>query len=181
MRFVPLLLVVTIACGCDKAQESADEKAVEIATGGKVKIDGDKITVQGKDGKTTYTQNKEGVEIKSKDASVTFGKSEIPKGFPLKVYPGSKVLQAMDAKQGGKGQTYHVTTQVTAPLEKVVAHYEKAFKDKGLEVKRTEINTGEVQTVLVNGKSDKVEAMVSVVKNAKEKAVTTTIAWKAKP
>jgi len=195
MRFLLVLLLV-VAFGCDRASE----KAAEIASGGKVKIDGDKVTIQTEDGtatidrkgdktvvvtedgkKATITSDGDVAQIKTKEGTFTTGKNEVPKGFPLKVLPGSKVVHAAHSKPASGDETFQVMTSSPAAVAKVGAFYEKALKDKGLEVKRSEMKLPQGQQWVLHGKADKIEAMVMVARQKGKNETTATVVWRAKP
>jgi hypothetical protein len=163
MRYVCAFLLVVV-CGCGKsAEEKAHEKAVEIASGGKVNVHGDKVT------------------IKTDEGTYSSGENEVPKGFPLKVYAGTKVATGAHSKPAKGGEAFHIQGTVAAPIEKVADFYESQLKDKGLKVEKTEFKTGEMQQVVLSGKADKTEAVVTIMKEADEKDTTTMLTWSVEP
>src|SRR4051794_1068701 len=105
LLMIAALIAVTV--GCKKMAESA----AETASGGKVKFDGDKVTVIGEKGEKAVIDTKggtavvtdekgqqakvsasgEGVKVESKEGVAQFGGQEVPKDFPLPVYEGAKV------------------------------------------------------------------------------------------
>lgn len=181
MRLLGAMLLVVV-CGCGKSDEAGDrtaEKAVEALSGGKVKVKGNKVTIKTEKGTATFERDDESGQVKTKDATISFGKNELPKGFPLKLYAGSKIAQAMHAKPDKEPEAFQVHASVSAPLDKVAEFYEKALKGKGLEVKRTKIESDDTQMINLNGQAGKVKAVV-MVNRAKDAAETTTsIIWSA--
>jgi hypothetical protein len=108
-----LALITAVApLGCKKIREKMEqkvaEKAVEGMTGGQVQIEGDKVTVNGKDG----------------NGSVQFGTAKLPDDWPseIPVYPGAKLLTAMTTTD--KGVSGHVLTlETTDSVDKVITYY----------------------------------------------------------
>ncbi len=61
-----LVLLLAVAFGCDRASE----KPAEIAAGRKVKIDGDKVTIQTEEGKARIDRKGEKTAIQTEDGHV---------------------------------------------------------------------------------------------------------------
>ncbi len=194
------VLPLVVLLGCDKAKESAAEKALDVATGGKVKKDGDKITITGDDGKATVemkggktvvtgkdseraTMTVEGETgtAKSKEGTITFGKGEVPEGFPLPVYTGAEVRHARHAKPVGKNETYQLMAQVADPVEKVAAFYEQVLQDKGLKPKRAQMKNDKARHVSLKAESDRTRVIVSVVQQKDDKHADLMIVWSNRP
>ncbi len=175
------LLLLVVVCGCEKASEKVAEKATEMATGTKIEKGGDKVTVQTDEGTAVFEKEGEVATIKTKDGTATFGAKELPKDFPLSVLPGSKILNTMTSRQAGQPQVYHAATSCAGPVEKVVKHYEKALKDKGLKLKKHELTSDEGKTIVVQGTTEKVQATVSILQKTEEKGIVVNVAWSAEP
>lgn len=185
---------VAVTFGCKKMAESA----AETASGGKVKFEGDKVTVIGDKGQKAVidtkggtavvkdekgqeakiTANSGGMKIESKEGTAEFGAQEAPAGFPLPIYSGAKVMQSMHSTTDGDAYTLSAT--IEAPVKDVASFYEKALKDKGLEVTSTvQEAAGNGMTTLV-GKKDKLESTAIIMKASNDKNVTVTLTWSAK-
>jgi hypothetical protein len=185
---------VAVTIGCKKMAESAAESA----TGGKVKFEGDKVTITGDKGQKAeidtkggtavvkdekgqeakITTNSGGMKIESKEGTAEFGAQEAPAGFPLPIYSGAKVMQSMHST--ANGDAYTLSATIDAPVKDLATFYEKALKDKGLEVTSTVQEAGGNGMTALAGKKDKLESSVIIMKPSNDKNVTLTITWSAK-
>jgi hypothetical protein len=188
-----LALILIILAGCSKEKEYTDSKGNKVKVGGDTmtiqtkdgkatfKKEGGSVVIESKDGKQTFTQ-KDGVQkLETKDGTMSYGEQKVPDGFPLSVMPGSKVESSAHVKPAGQPEVFNLMCKNPAPLEKVAEFYEKAIKDKGLEIKKTEIKSDDGAQVMINGTSEAIEAMVMVMKPAKEKQTTAMVTWNIKP
>ncbi|MBI3179847.1 MAG: hypothetical protein HYZ27_09320, partial [Deltaproteobacteria bacterium] len=79
----------------------------------------------------------------------------------------------------GKGAQFHVTLKANENAVAVADFYEKALKDKGLAVQRSEHKmNADMMTTLV-GKKDKTEATVTAMQKSGE-ATTVMVNWVSK-
>lgn len=193
------ILVVALAnTGC----QFLSEKAVETASGGKLKIDGDKVEITGDngekavmDGKTVVVTGPDGAvaKIETDDkgggtmkvegpdgAKAVFGAQELPKNFPLTLVDGAKIATSMVTNDPNSGEVFMVTAMVKAEVAALGDRYEKELKAKNLTVTRTETAMGEGKMLILAGKADKVEAVVQVVKNTGEEDTMLTLSWTTK-
>lgn len=164
-----LLLVV----GCGKS----DEKTTVKTPDGSVTVEGEKMTVQTDKGKTTIETGKGTTRIQSKEGTVTLGENTIPDGFPLSLMRGAKVEHGTHMTPPDGREIFQVGAKIPAATKEVADFYEKALKDKGLKVSRTEQTNDETQMVMLVGESETVEASVMVAKEAKADQPTATITW----
>ncbi|MBA4387227.1 MAG: hypothetical protein C0404_04555 [Verrucomicrobia bacterium] len=117
MVVVVALSVVLSGCG-KKASEKMAEKMVESAMAkdgvkGKVDISGDKVTVQTKDGTTTFSGG---------------GNAKIPDNFPKEVYvPDGATITASASTPGG----FTLVLQVKDPGDKVAEVYKSKMTGAG--------------------------------------------------
>jgi len=182
MRTILFSMSLLLAC---TACESAKEKALEAATGAKVDMKGNTITVKDKDGKTvTAVMGEEGGKgvahiTDGEGNSATFG-GEVPRDFPLPIFEGATVGMAAKSDKGDEGTAYSVTLMIEkkSPTD-VAAFYEKALNDKGLKVTKSSMNMGDKTMVQLAGKSDTVKAAV-VVNPGDDDGSAVMLSWTAK-
>ena len=146
-RLVPVVLLVlaSASSGCRRAQERAEEQAIEQQTGGQVHLNSDKGTM-------TITT----------DAGTLMAGvgSKIPDDFPktIPVYPGAKAdLAAKSASASGK-DAWTVTLESPDPKDKVVAYYKAnmpAFK------MASDMNMGQTDMTVWQGTQYDVTLMIS--------------------
>jgi hypothetical protein len=96
------------ASGCGFLAQKAAEKTIEGATGNKVDINGDKVSVQAEDGTK--------VEVG--------GEQKLPEGFPTEVpiYAGAKIVGSTTAA-GGESQTSYTVSYLAPDEMAVVARW----------------------------------------------------------
>ena len=201
MRYLlPLMLMVF--SGCDNPAESM----IEAATGGKVKIDGETVTIEGEDGEkittnlekgkdgkvTTTVTNEKGetakwsadgkkMTVETAEGKAEWGAAKVPEGFPLPVIDDAKIITAATSNQKKKGTMYHVSLMVKKEAKAVGDFYESALKKEGLKVKRTEHKMAEASMVMLNGrKGKKVQSTVHVSGREGTDEVTVMINWTQK-
>lgn len=179
MRWLAALLLLCVV-GCDKAAEKVSEKAVETATGTKVDKSGEKVTVKTKEGTLTYQADDKSAEFKGPEGSLKMAEGEVPKGFPLPVYKGAKVLQGVTHERPDEGKMYQVTLQTPDAVGKIADFYAKALKDKGIEAERRELKSDEMAMVALTSESDKLQVTVTATRQAKDDKATVSLAWHAK-
>lgn len=192
MRLMSALLLIVLA-GCSKEKEYTDAKGNKVKVGddtltietkdGKAtfKKEGGSVVVQDKDGKETFRQKDGVTEYEGKDGTATFGTKKVPDGFPLPVMDGSKVESSAHMKPVGQPEIFNLMCKNPAPFEKVVEFYEKALKDKGLELSRTDIKNEGANQVMLRGKSEKTEASAIIMREAKDSQTTAMLNWSIKP
>lgn len=118
-----------VFAGCQKAGEKAAEKAIEAGLAKKgVKADvdasGEKITIQGKDGKTEFTGGKG---------------AKVPDTFPkdVYVYEGASINSALTVPEG-----FNLTMETADPAQTVLAAVKKKMIGQGWKEEMT-MNQGE--------------------------------------
>ncbi|MGB9625884.1 MAG: hypothetical protein ACPMAQ_13590 [Phycisphaerae bacterium] len=193
MRIVLVFLLV-FACGCRKASEKAE------SSDAKVEVRGDKVAVQTPDGRavvekngdttviratekgkeTTITARGDTTRVQTGDGTLTMGEKKVPEGFPLAVMPGVTVERGAHMTQANSPEVYQLSIRTDAAPAQVADFYEKAFKDKGLKVQRTETRGDGTTQAVVAGESDKVEATCVAVKDARTGRSEATIYWSAR-
>ncbi len=192
MRIVLMFLLV-FACSCRKASEKAEP------SGAKVEVDGDKVAVQTPDGRavvekngettvirtteegkeTTITAKGDTTRVQTNDGTFTMGEKKVPEGFPLAVMPGVTVERGAHITQANSPEVYQLSIRTDASPAQIADFYEKAFKEKGLKVNRTETRGDETTQAVVAGESDKVEASCVAVRDAKAGRSEASIYWSA--
>ncbi len=174
MRMRTLLVVgLLVAGGCRKSEEKTTVKTPE----GTVHVEGDKVTVQTDQGRATIETKKDVTRIQTNEGTVTIGENKVPDGFPLPVMRGARIEQGSHMAPADGRETFQLTIRVPGPARPVAEFYEKALKDKGLKVTRTEQTNDEIQMVMLAGESGAVEAMAVVQKEAKAADTTAMISW----
>lgn len=156
-----LLMLGLTGCGVtDRLAEKAAEKAVEKATGVKVEDKGDTVTVTTKDGDQVTLSGQEG---------------KLPEGFPLPLIKGATVGSGSKITTNNKvGFTAEIT--YTGTHKDTADFYEKALKDLGIKVERTDVTSDGETTVMLIGSSDKHDAWVML--NGKgDKGGTIAVMW----
>ncbi|MBD0381435.1 hypothetical protein [Paenibacillus sedimenti] len=151
-----LLLATTgMASGCgvsEKVAERTAEKLIEQSTGVKVDKEGEAITVTSKDGQ---------------QLQISGEAKKLPDGFPLPSHPDAKIESSMTSTENG-AKSFIVALTSSKPIKDLAAFYEKALQDKGIKPERTDLNdegADSLNSVFLNGKSDKLEATVQIVKD----------------
>jgi predicted small lipoprotein YifL len=165
---VPLLLVMTLTgCGlagkaAEKAADTVAEKAVEKATGVSVDQKNNSVTIKGQDG--------EQLTIKSNEDG------KLPTGFPLPLYKGGKVLSSSTMTTNDK-KGYTVEMEFDADPKTVADFYEKAMKDRGIELTRMDSEQDGEVNIALTGASDK-ESVFGTISRLKDAQKTTfTVMW----
>jgi predicted small lipoprotein YifL len=155
---VPLLLVMTLTgCGlagkaAEKAADTVAEKAVEKATG---------VSVDQKNNSVTIKSNEDG---------------KLPTGFPLPLYKGGKVLSSSTMTTNDK-KGYTVEMEFDADPKTVADFYEKAMKDRGIELTRMDSEQDGEVNIALTGASDK-ESVFGTISRLKDAQKTTfTVMW----
>lgn len=161
-----LLALVGTACGgSDKAAEKIAEEIVESSAGGKdvdVDIDGDKVTVNSKDGKGSFSAS-----------------GELPDGWPdeLALPKGAKIVASGTSTVAGANlQT--VSAKVKGSPSEVMKHFEAALK-KWKSEGSSNFNQGDSSfatgiwekgedKVTVNVSNDQKETVVVISRSAKK-------------
>lgn len=100
--------------------KTAVEKGLEKATGGKVDVDNNKVTVKGEHGET-----------------VTFGDQKLPSDWPsdVPVYGGAKISFSGSATNDEGKQGAQVILSTDDSVQKVSDYYRKELVDKGWTMK----------------------------------------------
>jgi hypothetical protein len=167
-----LLLVV----GCGKS----DEKKTVKTPGGSVTVEGDKVTVQTDKGKATIESKGGTTEIRTNEGTMTVGEGKVPDGFPLPVMRGAKVENSAHMAPPDGKEVFTLNAKIPAAFKDVADFYEKALKDKGLKVSRTEQASDDSQMVMLIGESETADGSVMVSKEAKADQPTAVISWSLK-
>ena len=185
--------------GCDFLAKKATEKAIESATGNSVSIDGKKVEIKTKDGKTAITANGENqvtietdkgravykqengkVTIDGPDGKVVLGEAsegELPKDFPLPVPDDTTVLRtaSMDSDKGGLMRTASLKSELEPPA--VAEFYAKHLEGAGFKVKQTGTKAGPMNMVLVAAEKEKVQVGVQIMAGAGEAGTMVNLSW----
>jgi hypothetical protein len=125
-----LICLATLALsvgGCGLLAQKATEGALEGATGGAVKVDGDSVTIKGKDGS---------------EATVS-GDTKIPADFPSEVpMRDDGTVKAVITNQApGGGTSYMINVQFKVPQTELLDWYKSEFEKGGWTVTST-VSTG---------------------------------------
>jgi len=168
-----LVLAMLMITGCRKS----DEAVVVRTSDGTVAVEGEKINIRTKDGTATIESNEGTMRIQTNDGTMTIGGSDIPAGFPIPVMPGSKVENSAHMTQPDGQEIFQLTCTASGEAKAVADFYEKAFKDNGVTVTRTEQSYDGNVNVMLYGESDTAEATAMVIKEPQEVQTTTTISW----
>lgn len=177
-----LTLSLVSSTACQKAADAAAEAAIEAASGGEVQLEGNKIKIKGEDGEAVVDiggdPNNARIQITGDNGAATLTTGgDIPKGFPLGIVAGGKVVSALSSTQAGK-TAYQVSLTAPGDVTAAAAFYEKELKGKGLTVERSEITADGTRLIALTGRSATVEAVVSAQSNGEDDAVV-TLSWSA--
>ena len=191
--YAVLLTLSLSGCKC------MGETLIETATGGKVKIDGSKVTVtnergevatltaEGKDGKgtivvtnekgekATLTGDEKGVRIQSKDGAAEFGTGKVPEGFPLPVIDGAQVASGT-RHETPKGVGFSLMASSDKDPTTIADFYQRALKEKGFTVERVQ-NPSMAGMVVLNGKQKKLAANCTVMRETADKPSSFILSW----
>ncbi|WHH60927.1 DUF6591 domain-containing protein [Petroclostridium sp. X23] len=164
-RFIPLLVIISIfislvGCGVkEKLEKKVSEKITEgvvnkvIGDEGKVDIDGDKVTIKGKDGE-----------------EVTIGSTEWPKDKAAKLIPEfskGKIVSVMNSEEGA-------WVVIQEAEESDFDKYVQAVKDKGFVNEPMEL-TDQDMKVYQGSLDEKAAIALSYDKESKEATITLTV------
>lgn len=190
LRWVVLAIALLLFAGCGKSKE---EKAVEDVTGGKVKIDGDQITVQNEDGTTsTFDRDGQNMRIENPDGSVVTREGDTTKlttedsaitvtegsagDFPLPFMPGTTVERTQKMKTAD-GEMYQVGLRVKQSVNEVAEFYSEVFKQHNLQISSAEDSDGTLSEVAVTGESQQNDASVLIQQRSGEDESTVQLHW----
>jgi hypothetical protein len=131
---LPSLLVICLAAlalsatGCQLIAQKATEGALENATGGAVKVNGDSVTIKGKDGA---------------EATVS-GDTKIPADFPSEVpmRDDGTVKAVITNKTPSGGTSYMVNIRFKVPQTELLDWYKTALEAGGWTITST-VSTGD--------------------------------------
>jgi hypothetical protein len=207
MRLLMVLLLVA-AGACKDPGEMLAEKAVEVASGGKVKVDGQTVTITDDEGnevtttvteedgavkgvvknadgtESTYNADESGVTVTSKDGTATFGSKEIPKDFPLPVIDGAEVAGSASATKPDGEKSFQVTLRSEKSPGDIADYYQKALRDAGLKVRRQEHKMGGTHMVMLAGSKGKeknqTQASVHASRAPDKEKTDVMITWSGK-
>lgn len=106
--------------GCDFIARKATEGAVKTATGGAVDVDGDSVTVKGKDGSEATVSNE----------------TKIPSGFPSEVplKDGGSVKAAVTTQAPNGGTNYMLNIRFKVPQSELLEWYKSEFDEGGWKI-----------------------------------------------
>jgi hypothetical protein len=204
MRLLVAVLLVTVGA-CKDPGEVLAEKAVEVASGGKVKVDGQTVTIKDEEGnevtttvteedgavkgvvknadgtESTYQADESGVTVKSKDGTATFGSTEVPADFPLPVLDGAEVAATASTGKPDGGKSFHVSLKSARPPAEIADFYQAALRDSGMKVRRQEHKMAGTHMVMLSGskgkKKQRTQASVHVSKPPNEEKANVMITW----
>lgn len=172
----PLAFVILVAlCGCGKDEEKIRTPEGEIT----VQKGGDKVTIK-TDKETAVIDTEAGkTEVRTDQGTLTIGKAEVPKGFPLPIMPGAEVQHSMHQTPRDGKETFLVTFQSPMAADQTAGFYRKVLEaDKKLKVEQIEMTSPQGKIVSLSGKSDAAEATVTI--NNDGKATTVSLMWENK-
>jgi hypothetical protein len=149
--------VALSATGCQLIAQKATEGAIEGATGGAVKVDGDSVTVKGKDGSEATVSND----------------TKIPADFPSEVpmRDDGSVKAVITNKTGSGGTGYMVNIQFKVAQSELLDWYKTELEKGGWKITSTvatgdggmvAAEKGDLQINVVTG-SDNSDGYTSVV------------------
>jgi hypothetical protein len=147
-----------------------------------MKKDGDTMSItsdSGVTGRFSTTSRTGRVELPG--MTMTFGKNEVPKDFPLNVYPGSEVISSGRSTSEGARDMLQLTTRVQAQPDKVLKHYEKLLKERGFKVERDVLKTAQGTWQIMNGTSKTHSALIMLGEVAGFSGTTVGITWDKLP
>ena len=146
---VGTLVFVLVACG-----QTAQEKIIEKQTGGKVKIN----------------KNKGTVEFKTKEGTIKAGDNRLPDDFPkdVPIYKGAKVKGSLSSQtQKGVGMT--VALEAKAGFDVVASYYKKKMLAEGWQEKsKFETGEGAARVGMYSYEKGKRSATISVSRDEKD-------------
>jgi len=137
----------------------------------------DAVVVKTPDGTATIDADNETTRIQTKDGTMTFGGGEVPEGFPLSLMPQSQVEHSAHMTQPDGSEVFQVTSTVAGEVKAVADYYEKALKEKGVAVTRTDQSYDGSKSVMLLGESDDAEVNALVLKESGETQTSATITW----
>jgi hypothetical protein len=141
-----LVVAVVAVTGCQRIAEQATKAAVEKATG--VKVEGDKVTVTGKDGQ---------------QATLTGGDKKLPPDLPkdFPVYAGQAEGGSQVVAGGESNFTFSVTTK--DPVKDVVAWYKEKLPANGWSIENSStVAVDSMESGSFSAKKDKAEAIITI-------------------
>lgn len=158
-----LALLTLTGCGlAEKAVEKATESAIEKATGISVDEKGGSVTIKGEDGKTMTIDSDTG--------------GKLPDGFPLPLFPGSKVTSASKMTTDGK-VAFIVELSFKGDAKAVADFYEKALEGLGgTNMSRTESEQDQEVSIFFTAETEKQSGWITI-ETDKEKQGLVSFIW----
>ena len=125
---VGLAVLALSVSGCQLMAQKATEKAIQGATGGAVNVDGDNVTIKGKDGA---------------EATVS-GDTKIPADFPSEVplRDDGTVNAVVTSQAPGGGTSYMINIRFKVPQNEVLDWYKTELEKGGWTITST-VSTGD--------------------------------------
>ena len=124
-------------------------------------------------GRTSATINR--ISLGAMEGTLASGKDVDVKDFPLPIFPGAKLTSRWHPKSDAPGQMRSVTAEVSASIDEVVKFYEKAFKDKGLQISTLSLEKEGAKSVI--GHSDEFMATVNVTRSPISRGNMFAVYW----
>lgn len=159
-----LALAMGTLAGCGLADRAA-EKVIEETTGISVDDDGKTITVKGEDGETAFTMN--------------VGGSEVPKRFPLPIYPGAAVTGSSRMGAGAEA-VYNVELSYEGDAGPVADFYVNTLKEMGAadeDILRMDNSDAELSSVSITANSPQGQAYIFVQTDKGTQEGIATLSW----
>jgi hypothetical protein len=165
-----LVVVLLLIAGCKKSDQPGGESAA-------VKVNGDTIEIRTEDGTVRMNADGGAGRIESKDGTVTFGENQVPEGFPLPLRPGAKVEHGAHMTGADGAEVFQLTCDAPGTAKELADFYEKEFKDRGLEVMRTEQGGGGTVMFILAAQSEDVDASAMIVQEGGTNRPRVTLSW----
>lgn len=161
----------TMAATADKEVAAATEDAAQAG----------EATEASAASEASESSSAQAMTIKTGEASMTFGGTNVPKDFPLPLYKDAKVEYSahIEPTADNKEENYQIHLTSKDPAETVAKFYEAELKKKGLEVNRIDqkFNGMEIITLACESQKDNVSATAQAQRDADSDTTRIILTW----
>lgn len=145
------LVVGTLIFALGACGQSVEEKVIESQTGGKVKVNKKKGTV----------------EFKTKEGTIKTGDKQLPDDFPkdVPVYKGAKIEGSISS-QGAQGAGMTIILEARAGFDTVASYYRKEMPAEGWqEISKFEVGEGASRAGMYGYEKGSRSATINISRN----------------
>jgi hypothetical protein len=170
MRLV-LIVALVLLTGCRKSEELPGDN------GSTIRQKGDSIEIRTKDGTARIDAEGHSARIETDQGTMTFGEGEVPEGFPLPIRPGASVEHSAHMTGPDGTDVFQLSYSAAGTAKELADFYETDFKERGLEITRSQQSGGGTEMFMVGGKSDEIDASAMVMHESGAGRPMVSLTW----